>query len=68
MVRTWPAEKRRAQVMKLLAAVGMAGQAHKRPGQLCGGQKQRVAVARALVSEPKLILEGGRLLPEERPA
>jgi putative ABC transport system ATP-binding protein len=55
MVRTWPAEKRRAQVMKLLEAVGMAEQAHKRPDQLSGGQK-RVAVARALVSGPKLVL------------
>jgi putative ABC transport system ATP-binding protein len=56
MVRNWPTEKRRAQVMKLLDAVGMADQAHKRPDQLSGGQKQRVAVARALVSEPKLVL------------
>jgi putative ABC transport system ATP-binding protein len=56
MVRTWPAEKRRTQVMKLLDAVGMADQAHKRPDQLSGGQKQRVAVARALVSEPRLVL------------
>jgi putative ABC transport system ATP-binding protein len=56
MVRTWPAEQRRAQVMKLLDAVGMADQAGKRPDQLSGGQKQRVAVARALVSEPKLVL------------
>jgi putative ABC transport system ATP-binding protein len=56
MVRNWPAEKRRAQVMKLLDAVGMAAQAHKRPDQLSGGQKQRVAVARALVSEPRLVL------------
>lgn len=56
MVRNWPAEKRHAQVMKLLDAVGMAAQAHKRPDQLSGGQKQRVAVARALVSEPQLVL------------
>ena len=56
MVRTWPADKRRDQVMKLLEAVGMAEQAHKRPDQLSGGQKQRVAVARALVSEPRLVL------------
>ncbi len=56
MVRSWPPGKRRAQVMKLLDAVGMADQAHKRPDQLSGGQKQRVAVARALVSEPRIVL------------
>lgn len=56
MVRSWPPDKRRSQVMKLLDAVGMADQAHKRPDQLSGGQKQRVAVARALVSEPRIVL------------
>jgi putative ABC transport system ATP-binding protein len=56
MVQRWPAEKRRAQAMRLLDAVGMADQADKRPDQISGGQKQRVAVARALVSNPKLVL------------
>jgi putative ABC transport system ATP-binding protein len=56
MVQDWPAAKRREQVLKLLAAVGMADQADKRPDQLSGGQKQRVAVARALVANAKLVL------------
>jgi len=56
MVQHWPPEKRRAQVLGLLDAVGMADQAHKRPDQLSGGQKQRVAVARALVANSKLVL------------
>ncbi len=56
MVQKWPAEKRRAQVLRLLDAVGMSDQADKRPDQISGGQKQRVAVARALVSQPKLVL------------
>lgn len=56
MVQDWPAAKRREQVMRLLAAAGMADQANKRPDQLSGGQKQRVAVARALVTDPKLVL------------
>jgi putative ABC transport system ATP-binding protein len=56
MVLEWPKEKRRAQVLRMLEAVGMADQANKRPDQISGGQKQRVAVARALVSQPKLVL------------
>jgi putative ABC transport system ATP-binding protein len=56
MVQKWPAEKRRAQVLHLLDAVGMSDQADKRPDQISSGQKQRVAVARALVSQPKLVL------------
>lgn len=56
MVQQWPTAKRRAQVLRLLDAVGMADQAHKRPDQISGGQKQRVAVARALVSNPALVL------------
>jgi len=56
MVQEWPEQKRRAQIMRLLEAVGMAGQAHKRPDQISGGQKQRVAVARALATNAKLVL------------
>jgi putative ABC transport system ATP-binding protein len=56
MVQDWPADKRRARVTELLAAVGMSDQAGKRPDQLSGGQKQRVAVARALATNPKLVL------------
>jgi putative ABC transport system ATP-binding protein len=56
MVQDWPADKRRARVTELLAAVGMADQAGKRPDQISGGQKQRVAVARALATNAKLVL------------
>jgi putative ABC transport system ATP-binding protein len=56
MVQEWPEEKRRAQVARLLDAVGMTAQADKRPDQISGGQKQRVAVARALVANPRLVL------------
>jgi ABC-type lipoprotein export system ATPase subunit len=47
MVQDWPAQRRREQVMRLIQAVGMAGQENKRPDQISGGQEQRVAVARA---------------------
>jgi putative ABC transport system ATP-binding protein len=56
MVQNRPAPERRARVMELLEAVGMADQAEKRPDQLSGGQKQRVAVARALATKAKLVL------------
>ena len=40
----------------LIARVGMADCANKRPNQLSGGQQQRIAVARALASNPEVIL------------
>jgi len=41
---------------ELLARVGLADQASKRPAQLSGGQQQRVAIARALAMDPKVML------------
>ena len=46
----------KARVMELLDAVGITDRAEHRPDQMSGGQQQRVAVARALASDPLLIL------------
>src|SRR5512143_1361010 len=49
-------KERRERVMELLDSVGLAGRAKNRPDQMSGGEQQRVAVARALAPNPKLIL------------
>ena len=51
-----PAKERDERVQAVLERVGIAHRADHRPQQLSGGQQQRVAVARAVVTEPKLIL------------
>ncbi|MDN3261591.1 ABC transporter ATP-binding protein [Streptomyces sp. CSDS2] len=46
----------RSRAMELLDAVGLAGQAARRPHQLSGGQRQRVNIARALMNDPTVLL------------
>lgn len=52
---TRPAERRRRSAAAL-EAVGLGDLNERLPGQLSGGQQQRVSIARALVTEPTLLL------------
>jgi putative ABC transport system ATP-binding protein len=51
-----PRAERRARALRFLEELGLGELAHKRPGEMSGGQQQRVAVARAIASEPEIVL------------
>ena len=46
----------KGRALDLLAEVGLADRAEHRPSELSGGEQQRVAVARALINGPKVVL------------
>jgi ABC-type lipoprotein export system ATPase subunit len=50
------AKERRRRSMELLTALQMADKAHRQPGQISGGEQQRVAIGVALANRPPLLL------------
>lgn len=55
-MRGLPAAERAEKARRMLQMVGLVGLEERHPGQLSGGQKQRVGLARALATEPKVLL------------
>lgn len=56
MIQGRPVTEAQAAAEELLDAVGLSGRRAHLPSELSGGESQRVAVARALVGRPKLVL------------
>ncbi|PZQ96930.1 MAG: spermidine/putrescine ABC transporter ATP-binding protein [Cereibacter sphaeroides] len=55
-VRNMGKDERETKIKRALDMVQMGAFSHRRPSQLSGGQQQRIALARALVFDPKLVL------------
>lgn len=56
MIGGKPSKELKARALELLDFLGLKDRASHKPSELSGGEKQRVAVARALINEPSVIL------------
>ena len=51
-----PPSKVRARTREILELVGLGDKGHRLPAELSGGEQQRVAIGRALINQPRLII------------
>lgn len=56
MIQNRPEDDAQPEAIQLLTDVGLSERLHHKPGELSGGEQQRVAVARALMQRPDLVL------------
>ena len=56
LIAGWPRQRAIRRGGEVLAAIGMAPKLHSHPQELSGGQMQRVAIARGIVHEPRLLV------------
>jgi len=56
LMRSTPVNEVRSSAEQLLQRVGLGERLHHRPGEMSGGERQRAAVARALITRPALVL------------
>ncbi|MBI4691714.1 MAG: metal ABC transporter ATP-binding protein [Nitrospirae bacterium] len=52
----WPAGKEKEKAVEYIGLIGMGGHENRRFGDLSGGEQQRISIARALVSNPKILV------------
>ena len=56
LLQGMPYDQRRERAIAILDDVGLGAKYHRRPAELSGGEQQRVAVARAIVADPSIVL------------